>query len=341
MTTVDYQSDRVTGSSPYSSITEFFAHERLTQVSRKLTSHTSVSTTFSRDSLGRISSVTYPTGHTITYKYQCGEASLLGSACSRNDIKFFNVESIISNNGFTTQSTTFAYSGTNHDLTFDIESVTSTSPNGESTVTTYQYTNSPPYHLVTSMTQNEIQTKYQYNSVGDLLSIRGPSGDVSMTYDKNGNLLSQTDMYGETSYFGYDSFGNLSSVTDHFGRRVDYSHDDLDRVIDITSPTSRVTRTYGPESSTGYQEELRTTIGAITSTTRFVTSTTEGGIKTFESILHETGGASYRIDQQYDPTKGFEAPTAASISTPTIPSIRVKDDNNFIVPQASPVPSQE
>ncbi len=173
-------------------------------------------TSYQRDALHRVVSMTDPMGNTTTYSYD----------------KDGNQTSITDANG---HATTYAYNALNK-----LTSVTDTLGN----TTTYGYDDSGDQTSVTNplgqtssatfdaqgrvLTQtnpNGGVTKYSYDLAGNLLSLTDPDGNVtSYTYNAANELVSTTNPLGYVSTNAYNAAGELISTTDADGRTIDYGY---------------------------------------------------------------------------------------------------------------------
>jgi RHS repeat-associated protein len=118
--------------------------------------------------------------------------------------------------------------------TYDIVGrvATRTIPDG----TTTSYTYNDDGSLATATTGTDV-TSYQYDPAGNLTQTTLPNGVVETnTYDAAQELTQLNDGFRTFSY-GYDPAGNLTSRTVG-GVTTDYSYDALNRLTDITGPTS-------------------------------------------------------------------------------------------------------
>lgn len=87
---------------------------------------------------------------------------------------------------------------------------------------------------VSAQLANGLTTVYGRDTNGMLTSITYPTSPAtseSYTYDQYGQIMSETDTYGRTTYLTYDALGRIASFTDVLGR------------------TSTVTRTIGQEGT--------------------------------------------------------------------------------------------
>ena len=84
--------------------------------------------------------------------------------------------------------------------------------NSDDIVTDYRY--NARDQLVRVTDPNGLDTTYQYNDFGDLLTVNSPdTGITSYSYDKAGNRLSQTDARGIVTTYTYDALNRLKTIS--------------------------------------------------------------------------------------------------------------------------------
>jgi RHS repeat-associated protein len=133
--------------------------------------------------------------------------------------------------------------------TSPVEQASYRDPLGNTTV--YRF-NAQGY--VTGATDATGQTRTITRAPGTnlILSMTGPgtcpvcgdsrAGDVSFTYDANGNVLTKTDALGNTIVFTYDPvFNNLTSATDALGNVTKLFYDSKGNLIKLTDPNGNIT----------------------------------------------------------------------------------------------------
>jgi RHS repeat-associated protein len=197
-------------------------------------------TSFAYDTNGNLTSAKdNNTGHTLVYTYNAN-----GTVATQKDA-----------NG---NLTTFGY-----DSKGNLTSITPPSPLGKTTLTV------DGLSRVSSVTDGNTQkTSYTYDNADRVKTISyADSSVISYIYDKNGNVLSETDNTGLTSFqydglnritlktlpggttisMGYDNVGNLSSYNDGTGK-VSYTYDAANRMTVLTEPDSSQT-TYGYDNA--------------------------------------------------------------------------------------------
>jgi large repetitive protein len=208
-------------------------------------SNTGLQVTFTRDSQGRITSITDPTGtHSIVYRYDA--AGDLVSVTDRDD----NVTTMAYNAAlphFLTQITdamgnsvlNMQYSasgritsitnatGQSDSLSYNLGNLseTATAP-GNTNPTTNTY-NSEGL-LTQSVDADNNVTDYAYSSNNYLTSKTQVVGDKNLltTYVNNsyGQPTQETDPAGNTTYYSYDQYGDPTSETDSYGDTTSFDY---------------------------------------------------------------------------------------------------------------------
>ncbi len=100
-------------------------------------------------------------------------------------------------------------------------------------------------------TTPESYTKYEYDGVGNrtdvytgMASSSSTTGaaHTECTYDRYGNILTQTDALGQTETFVYDLNGKLTEKTDRNGNTTSYTYDPLGQLLTatVTDPSNTV-----------------------------------------------------------------------------------------------------
>ena len=166
-------------------------------------SNTSLS--ISRDSQNRITSITSPTGKTVSYEYDEN-----GDLAKVTDISGYE--------------TTFEYD--NHYLTAIID------PRG---VTVSRNVYDDNGRLIKTIDADGNEITYDHDIDGREETITDRNGGVTRyIYDHNGNVLSQTDPNGNTITNTYDSNGYLASKTNAMGNVTHYTYGDNGNMQELT-----------------------------------------------------------------------------------------------------------
>lgn len=88
-----------------------------------------------------------------------------------------------------------------------------------------------------------IQTRYQYDLVGQLKTVTNAYGkDTVVVRDALGRVISTTDPVGRKTQFEYDNHGNVTAVVDPRGKRVSFEFDRTNKVTKITRPLGQISR---------------------------------------------------------------------------------------------------
>jgi YD repeat-containing protein len=110
-------------------------------------------------------------------------------------------------------------------------------------VTTYTYNS---YGQNTSIVlPTGASLKLDYDDRGNMLSMKDGNGNVinSYTYDRRGNVLTETDTFGTTSY-EYDLFGNVIRSTDALGKVTTSTYDANGKLKTLTDADGTSTFSY-------------------------------------------------------------------------------------------------
>ena len=152
------------------------------------------------------------------------------------------------------------------------------------------------YDAVNQLTMTEdilgVQTKYEYNQVGQILKTvenlnTTREKTTEYTYDDAGRLLSSTDAENGTASYEYDGFGNITAMVDPNGGKTEYTYDSMGRVLSVLNAIgSKNTYAYNAE---GLLESAVNARGQETTYTYYK----NGWIKSFTDSL---GTVSYTYD---------------------------------------------
>lgn len=160
-------------------------------------------TSFTYDSVGRLTSVTDPLKHTTSATYDESNTSANGEVLTSTDA---------AKRTYTYQNyTSFGQPGT------------LLKPDGTVLVNyTYDATTG---QLLTEQRPGESPTTYQYYPNGLVQSIRDPGGRIEQyTYDGNGHLRTAADSQNRSLTFSVDAAGNVISLTDEIGNVTQYQY---------------------------------------------------------------------------------------------------------------------
>jgi len=190
---------------------------------------------YARDSTGRITRITGPSGQTLTYMY-----STAGDLASSKDA-----------NGNTI---TYTYDG-NHNL------LNATGPGGQP-FQTLQYDSSGRLISITDGNGNttkmatdlgrqtqavtdgtgQLTTIYTLDDLGDVVQqdqvFAGQTLTTKSTYDSLGHVLTRTDPLGHTIKANYDAAGDLTQFTDADGRTTTFTYDATGALLTVTDPSN-------------------------------------------------------------------------------------------------------
>ena len=78
------------------------------------------------------------------------------------------------------------------------------------------------------------QVKELYDSTGNLISLTDLNGNtISLSY-QNGRLSTVTDPFGRTLSFSYDTSGKIASITDSAGKTIQFGYDSNNNLTLVT-----------------------------------------------------------------------------------------------------------
>jgi len=254
------------------------------------------SITFARDGLGRITTITGPSGQTLHYTYS-------GSG---------DLASFIDANG---DPTTFTYDAA-HDLTgmsgpagplrsivYDADGRVTSLTDGAGNTTTVANDVGARQQVITDPT-GQLTTVLTYDDAGDLVVedaiFSGTTLTTTYEYDALGRLVRQTDPLGHAVSFTYDAASNVTSLVDAAGRATRFTYDARNR------PTSEIasdgvviaTLTYDARGNLVRQQRVDGSayLYAYDSAGHVVTVTDPGG-----RVSHLTYGAGGQLASVTDP----------------------------------------
>jgi RHS repeat-associated protein len=243
------------------------------------------SITFTRDTLGRITSVIDPAGNSQTYTYDAA-----GDLVSYTDNE---------NN-----TSTYTYDATHRLLTihdprgiqpirndYDADGRLISHTDGFGKVITYLHDLPGRIETITDRLGNP--TSFAYDERGNVLSKTDTRGGVTtFTYDANDNVLTETNALGKTTTYTYDSNDHRTSITDPLGNVMQFTYNSLGRVLTTTDALNHVTtNTYNGAGN------LLTTKDALNNTTSFGYSIFNGQQTSTTDALNNT--------TQYEYTNGY------------------------------------
>jgi RHS repeat-associated protein len=236
----------------------------LTYTDSDITSSTGKKVTFTRDTAGRITTVTDPNGKQVKYVYdaqgdlvsvtdQVGNVTRMVYDTSYDDPLFPGttdpgrtkrdhfLREIIDPLGRSGARMEYDEKGrlirtlnaTGNNVTFDYDPANSvqTIKDALGNPTTYEYDTRGNVVRQVDALGNQTQLKYDENN--NLIEIRDPNNLVTrMTYDSRGNLLSRTEEYcgcvgvvPGTSFYTYDGRGNMTTLVTPTGATLNLEYD--------------------------------------------------------------------------------------------------------------------
>ena len=173
---------------------------------------------------GDRTSITDPLGHKSSYAYnvigeRTSETTPLGHKTSYTYDTFGNPKTVTNPLG---DKASYAYDA-------NLNLIKTTDANGNVTTNVYD-------------ADNELVKVTIKNPAGTVLSSR------SQSYDKAGNVATQTNGRGQVTRYAYDLLNRETSVTNPLGRTTSYGYDPAGNRTSLTDPQGRVT-SYGYDAS--------------------------------------------------------------------------------------------
>ncbi|MGH9920642.1 MAG: hypothetical protein ACRD6W_17455, partial [Nitrososphaerales archaeon] len=167
-------------------------------------------------------------------------------------------------------------------------------------------------------------TKYGYDQDGALTSVIDANGATStIKRDSLGRVDSETDALGQTTTFSYDSNGNLTSVRYSDGRTVSYQYDSDGKLTSETAPDGTTnTFTYDALSRlTSAQNATSAVSMAYNGADELVSQKTTGTDQPTESLDYAYDSAGNRISMTGpDGTTDYAYGPLGQLSTETDPA---------------------
>ena len=224
-----------------------------------ITHSSGVSVSFTRDSMGRIVTLTNPDGGVRTYTYDANNDLVTTTDYSGNETRYLyddkhNLMQVIDPRGNIPGTLIYDVEGRvvglidvdgnrvdiKHDDINNQEIITDRF--GNTTVMTYDDTG----NLVMKVDALGNVSKYTYDVSGNMTSITDPLGNTqSFTYNANGDLVTYSDQVGKVTMQMYNAAGELTSITDPLGRLTSFEYDTANNQTAIVLPNGgRIEKQY-------------------------------------------------------------------------------------------------
>ncbi|MDD5748598.1 MAG: right-handed parallel beta-helix repeat-containing protein [Actinomycetota bacterium] len=279
-------------------------------------------TTYTYDSMGRLLTVTDPPGRTTTNEYDERE-NLIKVINPDGGVTTYTYDEANRKTSETDplgNKTTYTYDAMGHVLT-------KTDPEGNTTTYEYdadgnQISETDPLGNRNETVYNDIglmireidpmggTTTYWYDFNIQLTEVKDPLGNrkelyerddigrveleerngryVRRTYDREGNILTETDAYENKTTFSYDAVGRMISETDPLGNTTTHLYDACGREISTTDPM-------GHETTNTYDA-----LGRIIQTTDPEGNETTSTYDALGNLISETDPEGNTITYSYD-----------------------------------------
>src|SRR5208282_1387677 len=280
-------------------------------------------TSYAYDTLGRLTTTTYPDNTTESTTYDANNNRLTSTDRAGNTTTYTYdadnrlTKTTYSDNSFTQTkydaagrvSSTVDANGNSTSYGYDDAGRRITLTDSLNHVTTFAYDNSGNQVSVKDARQNT--TQYQYDALNRQIAVVYPDTTTATTaYDNLGRVISKTDQAGKVTAYGYDALGRLTTVTqdaatgglnlvttygyDQVGNRISqtdanlhtttYQYDQLGR---------RIARTLPAGQSESYVYDAA---GNLKSKTDFNGKTTTYAYDTSNRLLSKTPDPSFNAN---------------------------------------------
>ncbi|MFC1858852.1 RHS repeat-associated core domain-containing protein [Thermodesulfobacteriota bacterium] len=264
------------------------------------------SLTFTYNATNKIQTITDPAGRTVSYSYDAHDnlIEVTDPVGYKTTFAYDLEHRLIS----ITDARGYLYLSNVYD---NLNRVVSQIYKGGTFTNVYDTSNN-----VTTVTDRKgVVTEYYMNSTGNVVKVVNDVGGLNITatqtYDKNMNLISETDPKGNTTSFTYDAEGNLLTLTDAKGNVTTFTYEPVFNQIagsedalgtinsfeyDSKGNLTKITDALGNETSFTYD-----TNGDLLTTTDANDHTTNFSYNAYGSILSITDALGNRTDLSYDP----------------------------------------
>jgi RHS repeat-associated protein len=290
----------------------------LTVTASGITSTSGLNVPFQRDSTGRITQITDPSGNVYQYAYD-----------SNGNLASVTYPGL-------TKSLSYTYDPT-HRLTGGTDArgnpipTTSYDANGRLSSVTDALGNTTSYAYSTNSQNNTSTTTITYPA-----DANGNVGTAQMVYDSYGMLLSSTNPLGNTTTNTYNANHNLLSTTDPLGHMTSYTYDSNGNQTSITYPptpgstNTTVSTTYnqygGPTQRTDQLGNVQNVTYDANYLPQLITDAVSGSPTVIESFRYNSNGTKQADAIGYDLTV---APNRATTYT--------YDANGNVISQTDPL----
>lgn len=181
---------------------------------------------------GHISSTTDALGNTVSASYNVG-GNLTSFTDPRGGVKTFAYDAV---NQLVTDTNALGQTISN---SYDARGQLSSTTNRRGQTISYDY--DPAGRRTTTTLSDNNTITHTWAAGSNLLSLLGPGGLTSHTYDDGERLTSRTDEFGNTIQYNYDSRGNVTQIIYSDGKSVQYAYDALSRLTQVVDWAGRTT----------------------------------------------------------------------------------------------------
>jgi RHS repeat-associated protein len=208
----------------------------LTITTAGITSSTGKGISFARDAQNRITTITDPMGHALTYAYDAiTDGNLATFTDQLNNISTFTYDSAHNLLSYTDPRGIQPLRNIYDDSGRLIEQI-----DASGHVQDFNHLTATNTEAWTDFLGNT--TRYVYDSHGNIIQETDPLGNVtSRTFDANDNLLTETNALGQTRTYTYDAANNQLTQTDPLGHTTAFTYNSLNKVLTVTDPNGNTT----------------------------------------------------------------------------------------------------
>ncbi|HEU4768602.1 MAG TPA: RHS repeat-associated core domain-containing protein [Pyrinomonadaceae bacterium] len=236
------------------------------------------SVNFIRDSSGRITQITDPSGATLVYNYDSA-GDLVSFRDRENDQTSYTYNS---SHGLLTITDPAGKQPLRNEYDDTGRLVRQIDAFGK--VINYGHDLNTRQEVVTDREGKTVV--YEYNARGQVVRITSAAGVITRTYNSRDNLLSETDASGITTAYTYDALDNRITETDPLGNTTRYTYDAKGLPLTITDAKGGITTyTYDAKGNvTSTKDALSNTITSTYNTRGLPLSDTDqlNNVTTYE-----------------------------------------------------------
>ena len=253
---------------------------------------------FDYDALGRPVKQTLPEGQFDVFTYDgVGNTTLVTDETDRQTAYTYDkLGRLLTSTDAKGNRTAFAYDKLGN-------LVAMTTPNGNTTTYTYDANS----RLASTAAPETALLQYSYDNVGNLISTDEGGRVTGFSYDKAGNLTSETNALGKVRSYTYDELDRMVKETDFKGNDTRYTYDANDNLTSVTNRLGEQT-TYEYDKNnnlTGTVDAANRDVVYYYNELNWLTAVKEGGVLSayeYDAVgnLTKAGGYTYTYNLNGD-----------------------------------------